>query len=111
MIYDNERPQSRLAYPAQDLVQTVSRNGHAKFHKPSFRISGVSHRHHGAARAVPGQDSFCDLYSAHQRFGRIDLRHARKRDRICYPCPGTWVSPCPRSMHILSCASGETDPA
>jgi hypothetical protein len=103
MIYNNERPhaaiamatpvtrfrQSRLAYPEQlpeivypdgDLVATVGWNGHVKFHKRSFRVSSALHRYRIAARAVPDEDGIYDLYLAHQRFGRIDLRDAKKHD-------------------------------
>ncbi|RYD99925.1 MAG: IS481 family transposase [Sphingobacteriales bacterium] len=103
MIYNNERPheaigmatpvtrfrQSRLAYPEQlpeivypdeDLVETVGWNGHVKFHKRSFRVSNALHRYRIAARAVPGLDGIYDLYFAHQRFGQIDLRDAKKHD-------------------------------
>lgn len=103
MIYNNERPhegigmatpvsrfrQSRLAYPerlpeivypAEDLVETVGWNGRVRFHKRSFRVSSALHRHRIAARAVPDQDGIYDLYFAHQRFGQIDLRDAKKHD-------------------------------
>lgn len=98
-VYNHERPHeaiglqtpvtryrpSRLSYPERlpdvhypdgDLVQTVGWDGKIVVAGHRFKVSNALHTHRIAARPRHEQDGVYDLYFAHHRFGKIDLRDA-----------------------------------
>lgn len=96
-VYNHERPHealgmstpatryqpSRIAYPqtlppieyAQgDVVLEVGWDGKVMLQGKRFKVSNALHRYRIAARPNQLQDGVFELYFAHQRFAKIDLR-------------------------------------
>lgn len=65
-----------IEYPATDQVLTVGWNGFVKFQGRPIRLSNALHRLPIGVRPDPGQDGCFDVYFCHQRFMRLDMRHA-----------------------------------
>lgn len=102
-IYNQERPHealdmctpatryqpSRIVYPEvlptieyrkEDVVMEVGWNGKIVLQGRRFKVSNALHKLQVAARPDPLQDGVFDLYFAHQRFGRIDLKQPNDYD-------------------------------
>ena len=65
-----------IEYPATDQVLTVGWNGFVKFQGRSIRLSNALHRLPIGVRPDPAQDGCFDVYFCHQRFMRLDMKHA-----------------------------------
>jgi transposase InsO family protein len=68
-----------IVYPPDDLVLTVGRKGAIKVQGRAFLVSTALQGHRIGVRAAPDNDGQYDLYFAHQKFGRIDLRSPANR--------------------------------